>query len=60
MNGEYISIETAKIMGVIDKENKELQDKIDKAINYIYELKSNCDERVLDKIIEILKGKEND
>lgn len=60
MKGEYISIETAKIMGVIDKENKELQDKIDKAINYIYELKSNCDEKALDKIIEILKGKEND
>lgn len=35
---------------------KELNDKIDKVINYINELKSNSDERHLDKIANILKG----
>lgn len=35
---------------------KELNDKIDKVINYINELKSNSDERHLDKIVNILKG----
>lgn len=37
MKGEYISIETSKIMADIEKENKELHEKIDKAIEYIEE-----------------------
>lgn len=38
MKGEYISIETSKIMADIEKENKELHDRIDKAIDYIDKL----------------------
>ena len=35
MEGEYISIETLRIYQEIEKENKELQEKINKAIQYI-------------------------
>lgn len=35
MKGEYISIETSKIMADIEKENKKLHDRIDEAIEYI-------------------------
>lgn len=35
MKGEFISIETARIMADVEKENKELQQRIDKAIKYI-------------------------
>lgn len=38
MKGEYISMETSKIMADIEKENKELHDRIDKAIDYIDKL----------------------
>lgn len=38
MKGEYISIETSKIMADIEKENKELHDRIEKAIDYIDKL----------------------
>lgn len=37
MKGEFISIESAKINADIEKENKELQERIDKAIEYIKE-----------------------
>lgn len=37
MKGEYISIETSKIMADIEEENKELHDRIDKAIEHIEE-----------------------
>ena len=37
MNGEYISIETARITQELEKENKKLQERIDKAIEYILE-----------------------
>lgn len=35
MKGEYISIETLRIIQELEKENKELQDRIDKAIKII-------------------------
>ena len=35
MKGEFLSVETARIMADIEKENKELQERIDKAIDYI-------------------------
>lgn len=35
MKGEYISIETLKMYQEIEKENKELHEKIDKAIEYV-------------------------
>ena len=35
MKGEYISVETAKIMAEIEKENKEYQEIIEKLIEYI-------------------------
>ena len=35
MKGEFISIETAQINADIERENKELQERIDKAIEYI-------------------------
>jgi hypothetical protein len=41
MKGEFITIETAQIMADIEKENKELQQRIDKAIEYIENNKEN-------------------
>ena len=35
MKGEFISIEILQIMSDIEKENKELQERINKAIEYI-------------------------
>ena len=35
MNGEYISIETLRTYQEIEKENKELQERINKATEYI-------------------------
>lgn len=35
MKGEYISVETLKILQDMEKENKELQNKIEKAKEYI-------------------------
>lgn len=35
MKGEFISIETTQIMADMEKENKELQQRIDKAIGYV-------------------------
>ena len=65
MKGEYISIETSKIMADIEKENKELHDRIDKAIKMLNELASLYDDNytVSDKakdIIIILDGGNND
>lgn len=65
MKGEYISIETSKIKGEIEKENKELQKRIDKAIKMLNDLASLYDDNytVSDKvkdIIIILDGGNND
>jgi len=43
MKGEYISIETLRIYQDIEKENKELQEKINKARSYVLE----CEEELL-------------
>lgn len=65
MKGEYISIETARIMADIEKENKELQKRIDEAIElikeagcYDEELKTFCDDiwEELPDLLNILKG----
>ena len=59
MKGEYISIETSKIMADIEKENKELHDKIDKAIEYIEDNSTNTyllKSFDIDMLLEILKG----
>ena len=42
MNGEIISMETARIMADIEKEKKELQDRIDKAILYYKTHQQEC------------------
>jgi hypothetical protein len=43
MKGEYISIETLKVYQEIEKENKELHEKIYKAKSYVLE----CEEELL-------------
>lgn len=62
MKGEFISIETARIQAEIEKENKELQERIDKAIEYIEKhfhwgigVENN-----ITKILNILQGEENE
>ena len=63
MKGEYISIETLEIMSEIEKENKRLQERIEKAVEYIKDydkkpIKSwNEPKNVL---LEILGDKENE
>ena len=42
MKGEFISIETAQIMADMEKENKELQQRIDKAIEYYKMHQQEC------------------
>lgn len=68
MKGEYISIETAKIMEEIEKENRKLQDIIDKAIKYIWstkyefgDLEQDYEDFAIDvyKLLEILEGDNN-
>lgn len=57
MKGEFISIETLRINQVIEKDNTDLQNKVDQAIEYILKLKQNApDEKALDKLLKILKG----
>jgi hypothetical protein len=64
MKAEIISIETAKIMAAIEKENKELQERIDKASEYIeknswYCCKDNKEELArleIEELQKILKG----
>lgn len=61
MKGEYISIETLRIYQEIEKENKELHEKIDKAIEYI---KDKYDDDLFDdtltqfqdNLLNILRG----
>ena len=53
MKGEYISIETSKIMADIEKENKELYDRIDKVNNYVQEQKQEIEK--LNNIINELE-----
>ena len=61
MQGEFISIETLRIYQEIEKENKELQDRINKAIEHIKKY-SNCsgsiieDKFIIEKIDEIYNG----
>lgn len=62
MKGEYISIETSKIMGEIEKENKELQQRIDKAIKFLRDKEYDTERcEVCDsmsrKLLDILKGR---
>ena len=63
MQGEYISIETLRIYQDIEKENKKLHEKIDKAIEYIKN-HSKCggsfidDKFVIEYIDEIYNGME--
>lgn len=57
MKGEFISIETLRINQEIEKDNTDLQNKVDQAIEYILKLKQNApDEKALDKLLKILKG----
>jgi hypothetical protein len=63
MKGEYISIETSKIMADIEKENKELHEIIEKAIKYIEQgiWSNGIDEEKqyslhIPTLLEILKG----
>lgn len=71
MKGEFISIETAQIMADMEKENKELQQRIDKAIYKIkfewekilkiprYDLHLHTvDGLVIKRILNILEGKD--
>ena len=75
MKGEYISIETARIMADIEKENKELQDRINKAIEYIednthcfstdtkeiyFSIETETDEEFFNTLENILKGEDKD
>lgn len=73
MKGEFISIETAKINADIEKENKELQERIDRAIDHIRKC-CNMDSKWVnlhfdyaqndmrsedvDELLNILEGKE--
>lgn len=63
MRGELISMETLKIMKAIEIENKELQDRIDKALkymnNYIELEDAPINERIkieFEEVISILEG----
>lgn len=66
MKSEYISIETLKIMADMEKENKELHDRIDKAIEKINILNEHlCENKALQlaqliknqkEVLKILKG----
>lgn len=67
MKGEFISIETAQIIADIEKENKELQERIDKAIEEIkyFDTMANhlndeiyLDETLSNKLLNILEGKD--
>ena len=73
MNYEVISIETARIMADIEKENKELQDRIDKAVKYLlknklYNFKYDeeelfeitTDKKAKDDLLNILQGENNE
>ena len=68
MNYEVISIETARIMAEIEKENKELQDRIDRAIPKLKELnkkikdilKIGIDIKEITDIANILQGENNE
>ena len=68
MNYEVISIETARIMAEIEKENQELQDRIDRAIPKLKELnkkikdilKIGIDIKEITDIANILKGENNE
>lgn len=63
MKGEYISIETSKIMADIEKENKELHDRIDNATAFIEVGRTFKNEEtrkevdyIFNNLLEILKG----
>ena len=56
MKGEYISIETLRIYQEIEKENKELQEKINKPIQILKNHDHNYDGAV-HCALEILSGK---
>lgn len=69
MKGEFVSIETARINADIEKENKELQQRIEKAIfyckeeiynNYInsFENTQKVAKGVRDDLLKILGGKD--
>ena len=73
MNYEVISIETARIMADIEKENKELQDRLDKAVKYLlknklYNFKYDeeelfeitTDKKAKDDLLNILQGENNE
>ena len=56
MNGEYISIESAKIMTDIEKENKELQNRVNKAIKKINILNENLCENTDLQLVQLIKN----
>lgn len=68
MKGEYLKLETVKTLAELLNENKELQERIDKAIDYIknnswYCYKDNEEELArleIEKLLKILKGVQND
>ena len=68
MKGEIISIETLRIYQAIEKENKELQEKIDKAIEYItteqlytnYQWGKSQYSKILKDLLNILNGENNE
>lgn len=70
MKEEYLSIDTITRLVELEKENKELQDRLDKAIEYINDL-DNCknvyangdmtitnDYKI--ELLDILKGEDNE
>lgn len=62
MKGEFITIETAQIMADIEKENKELQQRIDKARKYLSTLKTYpfMEKFYIKDVENILRGDDNE
>ena len=73
MNYEVISIETTKKIAKLEKENKELQERIDKVIKYLlknklYKFKYDeeelfeiiTDKKAKDDLLNILQGENNE
>lgn len=59
MKGEIVSLKTAKAIMKLQEENKELQQRIEKAIKYLEPLKDGeIGSYEINEILKILKGEE--
>lgn len=56
---EYYNKKTKEEVKKVRKERKEYKARINEAIEYIHELKTNCEETILDKLLDILQGSDN-